>query len=104
MPTRVSFRRRSPQQHATLLRALSEYSYEEILNDVDPQSAWSRFYKHAKDHLDSLYPMPQTTMTSGNPLPHSRISVLLLLDRLHHTAEGLDGLPAWFLRTAAPVY
>src|SRR6218665_651386 len=28
----------------------------------------------------------------------------LLLDRLHHTAEGIDGLPAWFLRTAAPGY
>ena len=27
-----------------------------------------------------------------------------LLDRLHHTADGLDGLPAWFLRLAAPAF
>ena len=27
-----------------------------------------------------------------------------LLDRLHHTADGLDGFPAWFLRRAAPVF
>jgi hypothetical protein len=26
------------------------------------------------------------------------------LDHLHHTAEGLDKLPAWFLRLAAPIY
>jgi len=27
-----------------------------------------------------------------------------LLDNLHHTATGLDGLPAWFLRLGAPVF
>ena len=27
-----------------------------------------------------------------------------LLDRLHHTADGLDSLPAWLLRLAAPVF
>ena len=26
-----------------------------------------------------------------------------MLDHLHHTAEGRDGLPAWFLRLSAPV-
>jgi len=26
-----------------------------------------------------------------------------MLDRLHHTASGLDGIPAWFLRLAAPL-
>ena len=27
-----------------------------------------------------------------------------VLDRLHHTAEGADGLPAWFLRLSAPSF
>ena len=27
-----------------------------------------------------------------------------ILNRLHHTADGLDGLPAWFLRLAAPAF
>ena len=27
-----------------------------------------------------------------------------ILDRLHHTATGLDNLPAWFLRLGAPVF
>ena len=27
-----------------------------------------------------------------------------LLDQLHPTATGLDGLPAWFLRLGAPVF
>ena len=27
-----------------------------------------------------------------------------ILDHLHHTADGMDRLPAWFLRLAAPVY
>ena len=27
-----------------------------------------------------------------------------ILDNLHHTAEGADGIPAWYLRLAAPAY
>src|SRR6218665_1978715 len=30
--------------------------------------------------------------------------VFNLLDHLHHTADGNDCLPAWFLRLSAPVY
>ena len=30
--------------------------------------------------------------------------VFRILDRLHHTATGLDNLPAWFLRLCAPVF
>jgi len=30
--------------------------------------------------------------------------VFHILDRLHHTATGLDGLPAWFLRLGAPAF
>ena len=34
----------------------------------------------------------------------SEYHIIKLLDHLHHTAEGLDKLPAWFLRLAAPKY
>jgi len=30
--------------------------------------------------------------------------VFRILDRLHHTATGLDNLPAWFLRLGASVF
>ena len=30
--------------------------------------------------------------------------IFYILDNLHHTAEGLDKLPAWFLRIAAPLF
>ena len=32
----------------------------------------------------------------------SEYHIFQLPDNLHHTAEGLDGLPAWYLRLAAP--
>ena len=34
----------------------------------------------------------------------SEWQVLRALDTLQHTAAGLDGLPAWFLRVAVPVF
>jgi hypothetical protein len=34
----------------------------------------------------------------------SEYSVFQYLDKLNHTATGLDGLPAWFLRLGAPVF
>jgi len=40
---------------------------------------------------------PQTQVSNEQEVFH-------ILDRLHHTAEGYDGLPAWMLRLAAPVY
>ena len=30
--------------------------------------------------------------------------VFNILDSLHHTAEGLDGLPAWFIRVVSPLF
>src|SRR5688572_23114969 len=45
---------------------------------------------------DTQYPQSTPFITE--------IRVFNLLDRLHHTAEGADGLPAWFLRLTAPVY
>src|SRR6218665_1068429 len=40
---------------------------------------------------------PQTQVSNEQEVFH-------ILYQLHHTAEGYDGLPAWMLRLAAPVY
>ena len=54
---------------------------------------------------DNCYSEPlkkSTVMISNNPI--SEMQVFYILDSLHHTAEGLDGLPAWFIRVAAPFF
>jgi len=45
-------------------------------------------------------------MTAEAEMPPQCVSeweAFHMLDTLHPTAAGLDGLPAWFLRVAAPV-
>jgi len=36
--------------------------------------------------------------------PISEFQVFSVLDRLHHTTAGLDGIPAWFLGLGAPLF
>jgi len=36
--------------------------------------------------------------------PISEFQVFCVLDRLHHTTAGLDGIPAWFLRLGALLF
>src|SRR6218665_2076384 len=48
-------------------------------------------------------PLKKHTMLKQQALV-SEYRMFGLLDRLHHTADGLDGLPAWFLRLAAPAF
>src|SRR6218665_2643108 len=66
-PTAVNFRRRTPTQHAALLRLLSDYDFNHILSNEDTQAAWDQFYADALSHLDKIYPMRQATMTSADP-------------------------------------
>jgi len=46
---------------------------------------------------------PTTAEAEVPPQCVSEQEVFLMLDTLRPTAAGLDGLPAWFLRVAAPV-
>ena len=50
-----------------------------------------------------LAPVPKHTAGTLENV-FSEYHIFQLLDHLHHTAEGLDKLPAWFLRLAAPKY
>src|SRR6218665_3091967 len=47
-------------------------------------------------------PAKKCTVTKNNSLVTEAL-MFKMLDSLHHTAEGADGIPAWFLRLAAPV-
>jgi hypothetical protein len=48
-------------------------------------------------------PVPKQTVGKLENI-FSEYHIFQLLDHLHHTAERLDRLPAWFLRLAAPKY
>jgi hypothetical protein len=55
---------------------------------------------------DSRYSEPlckQTADTFESPYI-AEYQVFHILDHLRHTATGLDGLPAWFLRLGAPAF
>src|SRR6218665_2485804 len=47
-------------------------------------------------------PAKKCTVTKNKSLVTEAL-MFKMLDSLHHTAEGADGIPAWFLRLAAPV-
>ena len=56
---------------------------------------------------DINYERPPLKNTAAVNVDNTRITdyeVFCILDKLKPTATGLDGLPAWFLRIAAPVF
>src|SRR6218665_3043454 len=65
----------------------------------------SMIYYYARTSYDNAYsePLKKHIVLKRQALL-SEYQMFGLLDRLHHTANGLDGLPAWFLRLAAPAF
>jgi hypothetical protein len=60
---------------------------------------------YEKMSTDSNYEAPLHKQTAATDQSFTNeISIFNILDRLHHTADGADALPAWFLRLTAPVY
>jgi hypothetical protein len=55
---------------------------------------------------DKLYVPSKMKLTCSRPPSDlvTELEVFRILDRLHHTATGLDNVPAWFLRLGAPVF
>ena len=56
---------------------------------------------------DANYTTPSVKCTANIVSASSVISdwrMFQILDTLHHTATGLDGIPAWFLRVGAPFF
>ena len=75
---------------------------------VDGVSADSLNSHFANISTDLGY-IPPLCKTSTSPNQQdteyiSEFSVFQYLDKLNHTASGLDGLPAWFLRLGAPFF
>ena len=53
---------------------------------------------------DAAYTPPLVKSTSFEEDSQiSEFQIFYILDHLRHTALGLDGIPAWFLRLAEPV-
>ena len=52
----VPFRKRSPGQHADLLKYLQTYSWEFILDEQDTQIAFDSFYNCCSDFINTFYP------------------------------------------------
>jgi len=73
---------------------------------VDGITAESLNSHYAAISTDSSY-MPPLQKQPANPSQGDYISdwrVFQILDHLHPTATGIDGLPAWFLRLGAPAF
>jgi len=60
--------------------------------------------QYALISTDATYtpPLVKSTSFEGDS-QISEFQIFRILDHLRHTASGLDGIPAWFLRLAAPV-
>jgi len=61
--TKTSYRKRSPDQHASLLRSLQDFAEDDTIA-ADPQAAWDSFYDDAKGRLDKFYPTRTVTISS----------------------------------------
>ena len=73
---------------------------------VDGVTATSLNQHYAAISTDASYTPPSLKQTTS--LPHSELlsewEVFRLLDALRPTATGLDQIPAWFLKIAAPLF
>jgi len=65
---------------------------------------WPQHY--CKISTDPKYVAPLLKLTVGNSDEKyiDEYKIFGVLDTLRPTATGLDGLPAWFLRTGAPIF
>ena len=74
----------------------------------NPDISAATLNKHyAAISSDANYTTPSVKCTANNESASSVITdwrMFKILDTLHHTATGLDGIPAWFLRIGAPFF
>src|SRR6218665_2976754 len=75
---RVEVMRRSPDQRAALLRALSDADLSVLSGITELQAAWDHFYAECHKRLREFYPKRKVIMTSADPLYFSPSLKLLL--------------------------
>ena len=78
--TQYQYRKRTPDQRATLLSYLSTFSWDTVYQQTDTQSAFDVFYGLTLDILNRFYPLQTITTTNRDPhfiTPTPRIKALL---------------------------
>ena len=65
--TCISYRRKSPAQHANFLNATNESIFYSTTQITDSQKAFDSFYSIALLLLDIHYPVKSVTITSADP-------------------------------------
>ena len=74
---------------------------------VDGITAETLNRHYAGVSTDPAYVKPAQKQIDGDPCPPQSISewdMFRMLNLLRPTSAGLDGLPAWFLKIAAPIF
>ena len=72
---------------------------------IDGLTAQSLNNHYANISTDNDYSAPRSKLTALDRQGHiTEMTVFRMLDTLHPTATGLDGIPAWFLRLGAPIF
>jgi hypothetical protein len=94
------------ESRSVWVRQLTGRSQSSSTASHNPDISAATLNKHyAAISSDANYTTPSVKCTANNVSASSVISdwrMFKILDTLHHTATGLDGIPAWFLRIGAP--
>jgi Reverse transcriptase (RNA-dependent DNA polymerase)/Endonuclease/Exonuclease/phosphatase family len=86
------------------VRKLTGKHHEAAVVDGITAESLNDHYASISNDLSYTPPLRKTTASASDIHYISEYSVFQRLDKLRHTATGLDGLPAWFLRLGAPVF
>ena len=84
----VPYRRRSPGQHAALLKYLQTYSWEFILEEQDTQTAFDSFYNCCYDFINTFYPEKHVKIKPTDPSYMTPQIKLLLLEKSKLLKKG----------------
>ena len=87
----------------TVRRVTGRQQEAPTVDGVTAESLHNHYFAISNDPTHTPPLLKQTTSTTETQYI-SEWSVFQILDYLHPTATGLDGIPAWFLRLGAPVF
>jgi len=65
--SKIQFRTHTPNQNAAFLDFLKDFSWDEILDTNDAQTAFDKFYEIANNMLDLFFPERTVTLSNKDP-------------------------------------
>ena len=65
--TEHKFRPHTPDQHAVLLRHLTNWSWHEVTESTSPENMFNAFYDTTMKILDEIYPTKTVTVSNRDP-------------------------------------